>query len=117
MDIPKLKFIPFANSSPKNCYLKMNTNCNLMLEATFKLPWKPNETQNKQACVKLFQVCIDASYSILMSAHLCLLVILLNKLRHFFSNFAIVLLLWLPLIPDIETFCLFFLFIIYDTMH
>ena len=45
----------------------------------------------------------------LMSTHLCLLVILYRKVRHF-SNFAIMLLLWLPWISNIETFLPFLFF-------
>ena len=60
--------------------------------------------KTKQACVQLFKfvLMLRMLYN-LISTHLCLLVILFHKLRHF-SNFAIVLLLWLPWLPNIETF-------------
>ena len=60
--------------------------------------------KTKLVCVQLlkFVSMLRMLYK-LMSTHLCLLVILFHELRHF-SNFAIMLLLWLPWIPNIETF-------------
>ena len=66
--------------------------------------------KTKQACVQLFKfVSMLRMLYKLMSTHLCLLAILFHKLRHF-SNFAIMLLLWLPWIPNIETFWPFLFF-------
>ena len=60
--------------------------------------------KTKLACVQLFKfVSMLCMLYKTMSTHLCLLVILFLKVRHF-SNFAIVLLLWLPWIPNKETF-------------
>ena len=60
--------------------------------------------KTKIACVQLFKfISMLCMLYKIMSTHLCLLVILFHKLRHF-SNFAIMLLLWLPWIPNIETF-------------
>ena len=60
--------------------------------------------KTKLACVQLFKfvLMLRMLYE-LMSTHLCVLVILFHKVRHFF-NFAIMLLLWLPWILNIETF-------------
>ena len=60
--------------------------------------------KTKLSCVQLFKfvLMIRMLYK-LMSTHLYMLVILFHKVRHF-SNFAIMLLLWLPWIPNIETF-------------
>ena len=60
--------------------------------------------KTKLACVQLFKFVsmLRMQYK-LMSTHLCLMVILFRKVRHF-SNFAIMLLLWLPWIPNVETF-------------
>ena len=52
--------------------------------------------KTKLACVQLFKfVSMFCMLYKLMSTHLCLLVILFHKVRHF-SNFAIMLRLWLP---------------------
>ena len=60
--------------------------------------------KTKLASVQLFKfVSLLRTLYKLMSTHLCLLVILFHKLRQF-SNFAIMLLLCLPWIPNIETF-------------
>ena len=60
--------------------------------------------KTKLACVQLFKFIsmLRILYK-LMSTHLCSLVVLFHKLRHF-SYFAIMLLLLLPWIPNIETF-------------
>ena len=101
---PKNKFIPFAISCLNNYHFKMVKKCNFSPVAIFTLPWKQIETQNQTSVCATFQVVsmLRMLYK-LMSTHLCLLVILFHKLRHF-SNFAIMLLLWLPWIPNIETF-------------
>ena len=66
--------------------------------------------KTKLACVQLFKfVSMLRMLYKLMSTHLCLLVILFRKVR-LFSNFAIMLLLWLPWIPNIETFWPFLFF-------
>ena len=60
--------------------------------------------KTKLARVQLFKfVSMLRMLCKLMSTHLCLMVILFRKVRHF-SNFAIMLILWLPWIPKIETF-------------
>ena len=66
--------------------------------------------ETKLASVQLFEfVSMLRMLYKLMSIHLCLLVILFNRVRHF-SNFAIMVLLWLPWIPNIETFLPFLFF-------
>ena len=60
--------------------------------------------KTKLAYVQLFKfVSMLRMLYKLMSTHLCLFDILFYKDRHF-SNFAIMLLLWLPWIPNMETF-------------
>ena len=100
MDIPKTKFIPFAFSSFKNGQkVQFQASSNIHVAMETKLRHK-----TKLGCVQLFKfVSMLRMLYKLMSTHLCLLVILFHKLRHF-ANFATMLLLWLPWIPNIEIF-------------
>ena len=103
MDIPKIKFIPFDISCLNNYQngqkVQFHASSIIHVAMETKLGHK-----TKLACVQLFKfVLMRRMLYKLLSTHLCLLVILFRKVRHF-SNFAIMLLLWLPWIPNIETF-------------
>ena len=61
-------------------------------------------TQNQASVCATFQVCIDALYAVLTNVCTFLFVGRFFFHKIIFSNFAIVLPLWLPWISDIETF-------------
>ena len=105
MDIPKIKFIPFDISCLNNYHSKKGLKVQFQASSNIHVAMETKlRHETKLACVQLFKyVSMLRMLYKLMSAHLCLLVILFHKVRHF-SNFAIMLLLWLPWIPNIETF-------------
>ena len=105
MDIPKIKFIPFDISCLNNYHLKMVEKVRFQASSNIHVAMETKlRHKTKLACVHLFKfVLMLCMLYKLMSTHLCLLVILFHEVRHF-SNFAVMLLLWLPWIPNIETF-------------
>ena len=105
MGIPKIKFIPFDISCLNNYHLKMVKKVQFQASSNIHVAMETKlRHKTKLVCVQLFKfvLMLRMLYK-LTSTHLCLLVILFRKVRHF-SNFAIMLLLWLPWIPNIETF-------------
>ena len=105
MNIFKIKFIPFAISCLNNYHLKNGQKVQFQASSNIHVAMETKLShKTKLACVQRFKfVWMLRMVYKLMSTHLCLLVILFPKLRHFY-NFAIMLLLWLPWISNIETF-------------
>ena len=102
---PKNKIHPFCYFRSQQLSFKNGQKVQFQASSNIHVAMEINlRHKTKQVCVQLFKfVSMLRMLYKLMSAHLCLLVILFHKLRHF-SNFAIMLLLWLPWIPKIETF-------------